>query len=121
MIMQKAGTTEQAKPWERPGVLLGGCLGLLTACPCPDSRQRVPAVARADRLSSARGTCHAGRAWRSRFCSFSCRGVPLMKLAPGRISFYTIGLLICCALAPARRRHAADSPAGRFWRHLSWR
>ena len=26
MIMQKAGTTEQVKPWERPGVLLGGCL-----------------------------------------------------------------------------------------------
>ena len=27
---------------------------------------------------------------------------PLMKLAPGRISFYTIGLLICCALALAQ-------------------
>ncbi len=102
MIMQKAGTTEQAKPWERPGVLLGGCL---LACLLLVLAQTVGngfllLLVLIGCLLLAALACRQGLA--IPVLLFFLPWSPLMKLAPGRISFYTIGLLICCALALAQ-------------------
>ena len=102
MIMQKAGTTEQAKPWERPGVLLGGCL---LACLLLVLAQTVGngfllLLVLIGCLLLAVLACRQGLA--IPVLLFFLPWSPLMKLAPGRISFYTIGLLICCALALAQ-------------------
>mgnify|MGYP004454515319 FL=1 len=102
MIMQKAGTTEQAKPWERPGVLLGGCL---LACLLLVLAQTVGngfllLLVLIGCLLLAAFACRQGLA--IPVLLFFLPWSPLMKLAPGRISFYTIGLLICCALALAQ-------------------
>lgn len=102
MIMQKAGTTEQAKPWERPGVLLGGCL---LACLLLVFAQTVGngfllLLVLIGCLLLAALACRQGLA--IPVLLFFLPWSPLMKLAPGRISFYTIGLLICCALALAQ-------------------
>lgn len=102
MIMQKAGTTEQAKPWERPGVLLGGCL---LACLLLVLAQTVGSgflllLVLIGCLLLAALACRQGLA--IPVLLFFLPWSPLMKLAPGRISFYTIGLLICCALALAQ-------------------
>lgn len=102
MIMQKAGTTEQAKPWERPGVLLGGCL---LACLLLVLAQTVGngfllLLVLIGCLLLAALACRQGLA--IPLLLFFLPWSPLMKLAPGRISFYTIGLLICCALALAQ-------------------
>lgn len=102
MIMQKAGTTEQAKPWERPGVLLGGCL---LACLLLVLAQTVGngfllLFVLIGCLLLAALACRQGLA--IPVLLFFLPWSPLMKLAPGRISFYTIGLLICCALALAQ-------------------
>lgn len=102
MIMQKAGTTEQAKPWERPGVLLGGCL---LACLLLVLAQTVGngfllLLVLIGCLLLAVLACRQGLAIPALL--FFLPWSPLMKLAPGRISFYTIGLLICCALALAQ-------------------
>lgn len=99
MIMQKAGTTEQAKPWERPGVLLGSCL---LACLLLVLAQTVGngfllSLVLIGCLLLAALACRQGLA--IPVLLFYLPWSPLMKLAPGRISFYTIGLLICCALA----------------------
>ncbi len=102
MIMQKAGTTEQVKPWERPGVLLGGCL---LACLLLVLAQT---VGNGFLLLLVLIGCLLLAALACRQCLaipvllFFLPWSPLMKLAPGRISFYTIGLLICCALALAQ-------------------
>ncbi|MBD8985733.1 MAG: O-antigen ligase domain-containing protein [Clostridiales bacterium] len=100
--MQKAGTTEQAKPWERPGVLLGGCL---LACLLLVLAQTVGngfllLLVLIGCLLLAVLACRQGLA--IPVLLFFLPWSPLMKLAPGRISFYTIGLLICCALALAQ-------------------
>lgn len=102
MIMQKAGTTEQVKPWERPGVLLGGCL---LACLLLVLAQTVGngfllLLVLIGCLLLAALACRQGLA--IPVLLFFLPWSPLMKLAPGRISFYTIGLLICCALALAQ-------------------
>lgn len=102
MIMQKVGTTEQAKPWERPGVLLGGCL---LACLLLVLAQTVGngfllLLVLIGCLLLAALACRQGLA--IPVLLFFLPWSPLMKLAPGRISFYTIGLLICCALALAQ-------------------
>lgn len=102
MIMQKAGTTEQAKPWERPGVLLGGCL---LACLLLVLAQTVGngfllLLVLIGCLLLAALACRQGLA--IPVLLFFLPWSPLMKLAPGRISFYTIGLLICCTLALAQ-------------------
>lgn len=102
MIMQKAGTTEQAKPWERPGVLLGGCL---LACLLLVLAQTVGngfllLLVLIGCLLLAALACRQSLA--IPVLLFFLPWSPLMKLAPGRISFYTIGLLICCALALAQ-------------------
>lgn len=102
MIMQKAGTTEQVKPWERPGVLLGGCL---LACLLLVLAQTVGngfllLLVLIGCLLLAVLACRQGLA--IPVLLFFLPWSPLMKLAPGRISFYTIGLLICCALALAQ-------------------
>ena len=102
MIMQKAGTTEQAKPWERPGVLLGGCL---LACLLLVLAQTVGngfllLLVLIGCLLLAALACRQGLA--IPVLLFFLPWSPLMKLAPGRISFYTIGLLICCAIALAQ-------------------
>ena len=98
MIMQKVGTTEQAKPWERPGVLLGGCL---LACLLLVLAQTVGnGFVLIGCLLLAALACRQGLA--IPVLLFFLPWSPLMKLAPGRISFYTIGLLICCALALAQ-------------------
>ena len=102
MIMQKAGTTEQVKPWERPGVLLGGCL---LACLLLVLAQTVGngfllLLVLIGCLLLAALACQQGLA--IPVLLFFLPWIPLMKLAPGRISFYTIGLLICCALALAQ-------------------
>ncbi len=102
MIMQKVGTTEQAKPWERPGVLLGGCL---LACLLLVLAQTVGngfllLLVLIGCLLLAALACRQGLA--NPVLLFFLPWSPLMKLAPGRISFYTIGLLICCALALAQ-------------------
>lgn len=102
MIMQKAGTTEQVKPWERPGVLLGGCL---LACLLLVFAQTVGnglllLLVLIGCLLLAALACRQGLA--IPVLLFFLPWSPLMKLAPGRISFYTIGLLICCALALAQ-------------------
>lgn len=102
MIMQKAGTTEQAKPWERPGVLLGGCL---LACLLLVLAQTVGngfllLLVLIGCLLLAALACWQGLA--IPVLLFFLPWSPLMKVAPGRISFYTIGLLICCALALAQ-------------------
>lgn len=102
MIMQKAGTIEQAKPWERPGVLLGGCL---LACLLLVLAQTVGngfllLLVLIGCLLLAALACRQGLA--IPVLLFFLPWSPLMKLAPGRISFYTIGLLICCALALAQ-------------------
>lgn len=102
MIMQKAETTEQAKPWERPGVLLGGCL---LACLLLVLAQTVGngfllLLVLIGCLLLAALACRQGLA--IPVLLFFLPWSPLMKLAPGRISFYTIGLLICCALALAQ-------------------
>lgn len=102
MIMQKAGTTEQAKPWERPGVLVGGCL---LACLLLVLAQTVGngfllLLVLIGCLLLAALACRQGLA--IPVLLFFLPWSPLMKLAPGRISFYTIGLLICCALALAQ-------------------
>ena len=102
MIMQKAGTTEQVKPWERPGVLLGGCL---LACLLLVLAQTVGngfllLLVLIGCLLLAALACQQGLA--IPVLLFFLPWSPLMKLAPGRISFYTIGLLICCALALAQ-------------------
>lgn len=102
MIMQKAGTTEQAKPWERPGVLLGGCL---LACLLLVLAQTVGngfllLLVLIGCLLLAALACRQGLA--IPVLLFFLPWSPLMKLAPGRISFYTIGLLICCVLALAQ-------------------
>lgn len=102
MIMQKAGTTEQVKPWERPGVLLGGCL---LACLLLVLAQTVGngfllLLVLIGCLLLAALACRQGLA--IPVLLFFLPWSPLMKLAPGRISFYTIGLLFCCALALAQ-------------------
>lgn len=102
MIMQKAGTTEQVKPWERPGVLLGGCL---LACLLLVLAQTVGhgfllLLVLIGCLLLAALACRQGLA--IPVLLFFLPWSPLMKLAPSRISFYTIGLLICCALALAQ-------------------
>lgn len=102
MIMQKAGTTEQVKPWERPGVLLGGCL---LACLLLVLAQTVGngfllLLVLIGCLLLAALACRQSLA--IPVLLFFLPWSPLMKLAPGRISFYTIGLLICCALALAQ-------------------
>lgn len=102
MIMQKAGTTEQVKPWERPGVLLGGCL---LACLLLVLAQTVGngfllLLVLIGCLLLAALACRQGLV--IPVLLFFLPWSPLMKLAPGRISFYTIGLLICCALALAQ-------------------
>lgn len=102
MIMQKAGTTEQVKPWERPGVLLGGCL---LACLLLVLAQTVGngfllLLVLIGCLLLAALACRQGLA--IPVLLFFLPWSPLMKLAPGNISFYTIGLLICCALALAQ-------------------
>ena len=102
MIMQKAGTTEQVKPWERPGVLLGGCL---LACLLLVLAQTVGngfllLLVLIGCLLLAALACRQGVA--IPVLLFFLPWIPLMKLAPGNISFYTIGLLICCALALAQ-------------------
>lgn len=102
MIMQKVGTTEQVKPWERPGVLLGGCL---LACLLLVLAQTVGngfllLLVLIGCLLLAALACRQGLA--IPVLLFFLPWSPLMKLAPGRISFYTIGLLICCALALAQ-------------------
>lgn len=102
MIMQKAGTTEQAKPWERPGVLLGGCLlaCLLLVLAQTVGHEFLLLLVLIGCLLLAALACRQGLA--IPVLLFFLPWSPLMKLAPGRISFYTIGLLICCALALAQ-------------------
>lgn len=102
MIMQKAGTTEQAKPWERPGVLLGGCLlaCLLLVLAQTVGNGLLLLLVLIGCLLLAALACRQGLA--IPVLLFFLPWSPLMKLAPGRISFYTIGLLICCALALAQ-------------------
>ena len=102
MIMQKAGTTEQAKPWERPGVLLGGCLlaCLLLVLAQTVGNSFLLLLVLIGCLLLAALACRQGLA--IPVLLFFLPWSPLMKLAPGRISFYTIGLLICCALALAQ-------------------
>lgn len=102
MIMQKAGTTEQAKPWERPGVLLGGCLlaCLLLVLAQTIGNGFLLLLVLIGCLLLAALACRQGLA--IPVLLFFLPWSPLMKLAPGRISFYTIGLLICCALALAQ-------------------
>lgn len=102
MIMQKAGTTEQAKPWERPGVLLGGCLWacLLLVLAQTVGNGFLLLLVLIGCLLLAALACRQGLA--IPVLLFFLPWSPLMKLAPGRISFYTIGLLICCALALAQ-------------------
>ena len=102
MIMQKAGTTEQAKPWERPGVLLGGChlACLLLVLAQTVGNGFLLLLVLIGCLLLAALACRQGLA--IPVLLFFLPWSPLMKLAPGRISFYTIGLLICCALALAQ-------------------
>lgn len=102
MIMQKAGTTEQVKPWERPGVLLGGCLlaCLLLVLAQTVGNGLLLLLVLIGCLLLAALACRQGLA--IPVLLFFLPWSPLMKLAPGRISFYTIGLLICCALALAQ-------------------
>lgn len=102
MIMQKAGTTEQVKPWERPGVLLGGCLlaCLLLVLAQTIGNGFLLLLVLIGCLLLAALACRQGLA--IPVLLFFLPWSPLMKLAPGRISFYTIGLLICCALALAQ-------------------
>lgn len=102
MIMQKAGTTEQVKPWERPGVLLGGCLltCLLLVLAQTVGNGFLLLLVLIGCLLLAALACRQGLA--IPVLLFFLPWSPLMKLAPGRISFYTIGLLICCALALAQ-------------------
>ena len=90
------------KPWERPGVLLGGCL---LACLLLVLAQTVGngfllLLVLIGCLLLAALACRQGLA--IPVLLFFLPWSPLMKLAPGRISFYTIGLLICCALALAQ-------------------
>lgn len=102
MIMQKAGTIEQVKPWERPGVLLGGCLlaCLLLVLAQTVGNGLLLLLVLIGCLLLAALACRQGLA--IPVLLFFLPWSPLMKLAPGRISFYTIGLLICCALALAQ-------------------
>ena len=122
MIMQKAGTTEQvAQPWERPGVLLGGCLltCLLLVLAQTVGNGFLLLLVLIGCLLLAALACRQGLA--IPVLLFFLPWSPLMKLAPGRISFYTIGLLICCALALAQDGMPADSPAGRSGGISPWR
>ena len=86
--------------------------GLLTACPCPDSRQRVPAVARADRLSSARGTCMPAGLGDPGSALFPAMESP-DEVGTGQNILLHDWLTDLLCPRPGAGRHAADSPAGR--------